>query len=125
MTKRLYPISTGSTEPSFFYTLFRDDGVLMALSNAEKQKRFYDRRVKTGGVKRYEFRLSGEDNQTLKYLADHWDCSLTEAFRRSVNQAWEKEGKPVPGYTANYSPKSGPSKSRLRVRGRDGCCCGV
>lgn len=68
----------------------------MALTNAERQKRFYEKRVKTGGVKRYEFRLSGEHNQVLKYLAEHWQCSLTEAFTRSVLAAWDYEGKPIP-----------------------------
>lgn len=72
----------------------------MALTNAERQKRFYEKRVKTGGVKRYEFRLGGEHNQVLRYLAEHWQCSLTEAFTRTVMDAWEREGKPIPGYKA-------------------------
>lgn len=78
----------------------------MALSNAEKQKRFYEKRIKSGGVKRYEFRISDADEQfKIDYLAEHWGCSRTEAFIRCVNEAWEKEGKPVPGYTDNKPKK--------------------
>lgn len=81
----------------------------MALSNAEKQKRFYERKVKTGGVKRYEFRLAGENNQVIKYLADHWGCSLTAAFERCVMEIWEKEGKPIPTQKRTQKSKKGSS----------------
>lgn len=90
----------------------------MPLTNAEKQKRFYDRRVKTGGVKRYEFRLAGEDNMLIQYLADHWGCSLTTAFERCVKEAWEKEGKPVPGQTGKKKGKEN-SYTDNQPKGKD------
>ena len=44
----------------------------MALSNAERQRRFRERRIKSGEQVRLEFRVSKRQADTFKALASRW-----------------------------------------------------
>ncbi|MCP4406388.1 MAG: hypothetical protein GY807_01220 [Gammaproteobacteria bacterium] len=64
------------------------------LSNAQRQAR-YRRKVQTGELKRIEVTLPLEDGLKLGFLAKHWGCTRTDAFRRVLLEAWEMEDQPV------------------------------
>ncbi|MCP5014618.1 MAG: hypothetical protein GY938_04965 [Ketobacter sp.] len=65
-----------------------------ALSNAQRQAR-YRRKVQIGELKRIEVTLPLEDALKLGFLAKHWECTRTEAFRRVLLDAWNREDQPV------------------------------
>ncbi len=65
-----------------------------ALSNAQRQAR-YRRKVQIGELKRIEVTLPLEDALKLGFLAKHWGCTRTEAFRRVLLDAWNREDQPV------------------------------
>ncbi len=65
-----------------------------ALSNAQRQAR-YRRKVQIGELKRIEVTLPLEDALKLGFLAKHWGCTRTEAFRRALLDAWNREDQPV------------------------------
>ena len=67
----------------------------------ERQRRYYDKRIKTGAIRRVEYRPPTENYVQLKDLAMHWDCSLSAAIKRAVLEAWEREGKPLPYSTGD------------------------
>lgn len=64
------------------------------LSNAQRQAS-YCRKVQIGELKRIEVTLPLEDAQKPGFLAKHWECTRTEAFRRVLLEAWEREDQPV------------------------------
>lgn len=68
----------------------------MALSNAERQAR-YRHKVKTGELSRIDAKIPAEIAIKLNYLAWHWHCTKAEALGRLLLEAWEREGRPVPG----------------------------
>ncbi|MCP4410150.1 MAG: hypothetical protein GY807_20890 [Gammaproteobacteria bacterium] len=65
------------------------------LSNVERQARRYRRKVQIGELKRIEVTLPLEDTLKLGFLAKHWRCTRTKAFRRVLIDAWEREDQPV------------------------------
>ncbi len=84
----------------------------MALSNAERQKR-YRAKAKATDQQRLEVVLPFEVAIKLKYLAGHWGCTQTEALGRLLMDAWAREGRPIPGYDAEGEPL--PADQRKRV----------
>ncbi len=64
------------------------------LSNIERQAR-YRRKIQIGERKRIEITLPLEDAQKLDFLAKHWECTRTEAFKRILIDAWTREDQPV------------------------------
>lgn len=75
----------------------------MALSNAERQAR-YRQKVKTGELSRIDAKIPHETAAKLNYLAGHWQCSKAEALGRLLMEAWEREGRPIPGYDGKGEP---------------------
>ena len=75
----------------------------MAMTNAERQKK-YRAKVKDRAVGRLEAVLPFEVAIKLKYLAGHWGCTQAEALSRLLMEAWEREGRPIPGYDAEGEP---------------------
>ncbi len=70
----------------------------MALSNAERQRRY---RAKARGTSsRVDLKLPFEIAIKLNYIAQHWQCTKTEALGRMLIDTWEREGNPIPGYDA-------------------------
>jgi hypothetical protein len=69
----------------------------MALSNAERQRRFRQK-AKQDELVRIDVRLHIEKAAKLHYLAEHWGCTKTEALERALMETWEREGAPIPGY---------------------------
>ncbi|MEN8131252.1 MAG: hypothetical protein ABFS45_13875 [Pseudomonadota bacterium] len=51
--------------------------------------------MQIGELKRIEVTLPLEDALKLTYLAKHWECTRTEAFRRVLVDAWDREDQPV------------------------------
>ena len=84
----------------------------MALSNAERQKR-YRAKAKATDHQRLEAVLPFEVGIKLKYLAEHWGCTQGEALSRLLMEAWAREGRPVPGYDAAGEPIPGYQPKRV------------
>jgi hypothetical protein len=59
----------------------------MTLSNAERQKRFRERRIKSGERVRVEFRVTSGQAEAFSALAARWQLSRTETFLRLCNGA--------------------------------------
>ena len=84
----------------------------MAMTNAERQKR-YRLKAKAADQQRLEVILPFEAAIKLSYLAEHWGCTKAEAFGRLLLEAWEQEGRPIPGYDAEGEPIPGYQKRRV------------
>ncbi len=69
----------------------------MPLTNAQRQKR-YRRKVQTGRLIRFDMCLPEGVGHKLDYLADHWDCTKTQALSRCLMETWAREGEPIPGF---------------------------
>ncbi len=78
----------------------------MPLSNIERQRR-HRQKLKTGQLIRVDMRLPEDVGNKLDYLAEHWQCLKTEALSRCLLQAWEREGRPIPGFDADGEPLPG------------------
>ena len=63
----------------------------MAMSNAERQRRFRQRRLTSGEQVRLEFRVAQADAAAFKALAKRWQTSQADAFLRLLT-ASEKNG---------------------------------
>lgn len=85
----------------------------MALSNAERQRR-YRAKIKAGELRTIEAVLPLEEAIKLDYLAKHWQCTRTEALSRILMDTWNREGQPIPGYDAEGEPIP---DSRAKVTG--------
>jgi len=81
----------------------------MAISNAERQKR-YRAKAKATSQQRLEVVLPFEVAIKLKYLAAHWQCTKAEALSRLLMDTWAREGRPVPGYDAEGEPVPGDQR---------------
>ena len=69
----------------------------MALSNVERQAR-YRLKARNTEMMRIEARLHIEKASKLDRLAEHWNCTKTQALERAIWETWEREGSPVPGF---------------------------
>ena len=65
----------------------------MALSNAEKQRR-YRSKIRTGELHKFEIVLGISEAVKFAAIAEHWDCTKTEAFRKLLDQAYLDMGEP-------------------------------
>lgn len=61
----------------------------MALSNAEKQKRYRQRRHARDD-KHLNMMVDFEAFGYMSQLATHWDCTKREAYERIMREIWEK-----------------------------------
>ncbi len=77
----------------------------MAHSNAERQRRHRAKVRATSS--RVDLKLPFQIAIKLDYLAQHWQCTKTEALGRMLLDTWEREGNPIPGYDAEVESLHG------------------
>jgi hypothetical protein len=87
----------------------------MALSNAERQAR-YRQKVKTGELSRIDAKLPHEIAIKLNYLTWHWQCTKAEALGCLLMEAWEREGRPLPGDDSEEELLLGNSQTGRQVQ---------
>ena len=59
----------------------------MTSTNAERQRRYRERRIKSGEMARLEFRVTKRQAETFDALATRWETSKTKAFLRLCQEA--------------------------------------
>lgn len=67
----------------------------MKQSNVERQQKFR-RTARAANRARLELLIPHESLIKLRYLAEHWQCTKTQALTRILVDAWEREGEPIP-----------------------------
>ena len=89
----------------------------MASTNAERQRRYRERRIKTGERVRLEFRVTRRQAEDFKALAARWDTSKTDAFLRlcraaETSAAPERGAGRPPDVESAYTFPTPPPSSR-------------
>lgn len=74
----------------------------MAPSAAERQRKH--RRKVRGLMVRIDRELPVEAAAKLRYLAHHWSGTRRAAFARGLLDAWDREGRPMPGHDDDGNP---------------------
>ncbi len=66
----------------------------MALTTVERQQR-YRNKLRKGELSRIDIKLPVDTANKLGNLAEHWQCTKTEALSRCLDDAWERVTQPA------------------------------
>lgn len=82
-----------------------DQGMVMAPSTDERQRKH--RRKVRGSMGRIDLEIPVEAAAKRRYLAHPWGGTRRAAFAYGLRDAWDREGRPIPGYDDDSHPLSG------------------